>query len=363
MHTAPDLDAWLKDHPAGLADVLRRVAGACAHIARAVRRGAIAGLHLPAGLGAPARRAASSSGVPPTALDCLADGRIASALASCPHVAAWASEERDTCTVSPQHASTGAYLVAYDPLDGATNIEPNAAVGSIFSVMPHLFRGTPASDAAFMQPGRRQLAAGFVLYGPSTVLVLSLGDDARAGVHMFTLDPDDASEAGRWLLTRAAVKVPAATSEFAINTADQRHWEKPVQRYIAECLAGSSGPRGREFRTRWTGTLSCDVQRILTRGGVYLAPRETRQPYRPGRVRLLFEAAPLAWLMERAGGAATNGCVPLLDLVPDALQQQVPVVLGSRDEVERVTAYHTDASENVSSQLFRTRSLFIQPYA
>lgn len=157
--------------------------------------------------------------------------------------------------------------------------------------------------------------------------------------------------------------MPAATSEYAINSADQPHWEKPVQRYIAECMAGAAGPRGRDFRMRWTGTLSCDAQRILTRGGVYLAPRETRQPLRPGRVRLLFEAAPLAWLIERAGGAATNGCTPLLDLVPDALQHQVPAVWGSRDEVERITAYHTDASENVTSQLFRTRSLFIQPSA
>lgn len=352
-----DLETWLQLQTPPLADVLRRLAGACAQVARASRRGALARLHQSAGIGAPARYAASGSGAQPTALDCLSDGRIASALAGCPHVAAWASEERSTCTVSTDHASTGAYLVAYDPLDGATNIEPNASVGTIFSVMPHLFRGTPASDAAFMQPGRRQVAAGFVLYGPSTVLVLSAGH----GVHMFTLDPEDAREGGHWLMTREGVSVPHASNEFAINAANQRHWEKPVQRYVAECLAGAGGPRGRDFAMRWTATLACDAQRILTRGGVFLYPRDNRQPYRPGRMRLLFEAAPIAYLMEHAGGRATNGSSAILDLVPDALQQQVPLIFGSRKEVDRVTAYHSDASENVSWQLFKTRSLFIQP--
>ncbi len=303
--------------------------------------------------------ATNSQGEQQTTLDVLADACLSRRLAACPQVAGWASEEQPGATVSEEHGSAGAYLVVFDPLDGSSNLEANISVGTIFSVLPHLFRGTPASDAAFMQPGRRQVAAGYAVYGPTTLLVLSCG----RGVHMFTLDPDDRSDAGRWLMTREGLQVPAATNEFAINASNQRFWEKPVQRYVAECLAGQNGPRGRDFNMRWVASLAAEVHRIFTRGGVFLYPRDSKEPYKPGRLRLMYEAAPMAFLMEQAGAAASNGCTPLLDLVPDALHQKVPVILGSRDEVERIVGYHADPSENVSWQLFKTRSLFIQPNA
>ncbi|WP_428423303.1 class 1 fructose-bisphosphatase [Methylibium sp.] len=347
-----DLEQWLSSHPCALADVIWHVAAACAQIGRASARGALAGLH----------RGAGTTGSPSAAqqpLDVHADACMAAALSGCAHVAGWASARQADVTVSPEHGSGGAYLVVFDPLGGASNVESNISVGSIFSVLPHLFRGTPASAAAFMQPGRRQVAAGYAIYGPSTVLVLSLAQ----GVHLFTLDPDDRCEAGRWLLTRQHVQVPTATTEFAINASNQRFWEKPVQRYVAECLAGQSGPRGRDFNMRWVASLVAETHRIFTRGGVFLYPRDNKEPFKPGRLSLLHEAAPMAWLMEQAGAAASSGTCPLLDLVPDALHHKVSVILGSREEVERIVSYHEDPSANVSWQLFKTRSLFIQPQA
>ena len=348
-----DLEQWLAERPAPLAEVLRRLAAACAQIGRAAARGAIDGSL--AGLS----DALNPQGEVPNRLDQWADACVARELADCPQVAGWASEEQPAAVPSPEHGSRGAYLVAYDPLDGSSNLEPNGAVGTIFSVLPHLFRGTPASDCAFMQPGRRQVAAGYAIYGPATVLVLSTGQ----GVDMFTLDPDDRSPGGRWLLTRAAVQVPAQTGEFAINAANQRFWEKPVQRYVAECLSGQNGPRGRDFNMRWVASMVAEMHRIFARGGVFLYPRDNKEPFKPGRLRLLYEVAPMAWLMQQAGGAASSGTAPILDLVPDALHQKVPAILGSRDEVERIASYHADPSENVSWQLFKTRGLFVQPNA
>lgn len=349
---ATDLEQWLATQPAPLADVVRQVAMACAQVGREVARGALSAHQ---GYGA----TANSQGEPQHRLGLYADASLAAALARCPHVAGWASEEHADVTASPDHGSGGAYLVVFDPLDGSANVEANVAVGTIFSVLPHLFRGTPASAAAFMQPGRRQVAAGYAVYGPSTVLVLSLGD----GVQMFTLDPDDRSAAGRWQRTAADVRVPAATGEFAINASNQRFWEKPVQRYVAECVAGQSGPRGRDFNMRWIASLVAEAHRIFTRGGVFLYPRDSKEPYKPGRLRLMYEAAPIAWLMERAGAAASSGTCPVLDVVPDALHHRVPLIFGSREEVERIVSYHDDPSANVSWQLFKTRSLFVQPQA
>ena len=347
-----DLNQWLAGRPPALANVVLRIAAACAEISRTCARGAIAGLHGVAG-------ASNTHGEVQKMLDVLSDDCLSRAMAECPHIAAWASEEQADVVVSPEHGSAGPYLAVFDPLDGSSNIEANISFGTIFSVLPHLFRGTPASAAAFMQPGKRQVAAGYAVYGPTTTLVLSLGD----GVQMFTLDPDEREGAGRWVLTREAVRIPAATSEFAINASNQRFWEKPVQRYVAECLAGESGPRARDFNMRWVASLVAEVHRILSRGGVFLYPRDTKQPYKPGRLRLMYEAAPMAWLMEQAGGSASTGTSALLDLVPDALHQKVPVILGSSDEVARIVAYHEDPSENVSRPLFRTRSLFVQPNA
>ncbi|MCW7538620.1 class 1 fructose-bisphosphatase [Aquabacterium sp. A7-Y] len=344
----PDLDVWLVPHPPALAAAVRAVARGCADIAAAARRGALDSLHQATGSG-------NASGESQTGLDLYADGQLASALAACPAVAGWVSEEQAEPVASPWHARQGEYLVVYDPLDGSSNIEANVGVGSIFSVLSHPLRSAPPSTAAFLQPGLRQRAAGYVLYGPSTVLVLSLGQ----GVSLFTLDP----ESGRWLLTREGVTVKPVSSEFAINASNQRFWDKPVQRYVAECVAGESGPRGRDFNMRWIASLVAEVHRIFTRGGVFLYPRDCRQPQRPGRLRLLYEAAPMAFLMQQAGALAVNGSSPLLEVVPDTLHQRVPVILGSREEVERIVRYHADPNENVWWPLFNHRSLFVQPHA
>jgi len=290
-------------------------------------------------------------------LDQIADDLMAASLAGCRHVAAWASEEHEQPHVSHAHGAQGAHLVVFDPLDGSSNIEANISIGTIFSVLPHRYRGMAPGAADFMQPGHQQLAAGYVLYGPATLMVLT----CRRGVLVFGLDRRGG--APQWVLACDDVRIAEHTREFAINASNQRFWEKPIQRYVAECVAGDSGPRMKDFNMRWVASMVAEVHRIMTRGGVFLYPRDTREPRRPDRLRLLAEAAPMALLVEQAGGRATNGTSDLLDLVPDTLHQRVPVILGSKDEVDRIVSYHADPSENVSWQLFKTRSLFVQPQA
>jgi fructose-1,6-bisphosphatase len=320
----------------------------CARISDAVALGALVGLHGSA-------EASNSHGEVQKKLDLFADDCLAQAMAACDHVAAWASEEHDNATISEVHGNQGEYLVLFDPLDGSSNIEANISVGTIFSVLAHPYRGTTPGDAGFLQPGRKQVAAGYVVYGPSTVLMLSCGQ----GVSAFTLDHRD----GRWRQTRENVQISPQTREFAINSSNQRFWEKPVQRYVAECLAGEAGPRARDFNMRWVASMVAEVHRIFSRGGVFLYPRDTKEPRKAGRLRLMYEAAPMAFLIEQAGGAAVTGTQSLLDIAPDTLHQKVPVILGSREEVELIVRYHADPNENVSSQLFKTRSLFVQPHA
>ena len=330
--TAPtDLQGWLAGQPEALAAALSCLAGACARIAEAADRG-------------PAAPGEAS-------LQAQADAELAAALAACPHVAGWAGEAEEPCA-SREHAASGRYLVLVAPLGGAVDASSNLAVGTLFSLLPHPFLGTPPGAAGFLQPGRKQAAAGYAMYGPATLLVLCCGD----GVALFRLERGT----GRWTLLRERLEVPAATREFAINASNQRFWEKPVQRYVAECLAGEDGPRGRDFNMYWLGSPVAATHRLLMRGGVCLHPRDTRLPRRAGRLRLMSEAAPLAFLVEQAGGAAVTGTQAVLDVVPDTLQQQVPLILGSRDEVELIVRYHADPSENVNWQLFRTRSLFVQ---
>ena len=256
-------------------------------------------------------------------------------------------------TLSSEHGEKGEYLVVFDPLDGSSNIEANISIGTIFSVLRHPFRGTPPGEAGFLQPGRRQVAAGYVVYGPSTVLVVSCG----AGVASFTFD----ARGPAWRLTRDAIALPVESREFAINASNQRFWEKPVQRYVAECLAGEIGPRASDFNMRWVASLVAEVHRIFTRGGVFLYPRDCKEPKKPGRLRLLYEAAPMAYLVEQAGGAAVTGTQALLDIVPDTLHQKVPVILGSMSEVQRIVRYHADPHENTHWPLFKERSLFVPP--
>jgi fructose-1,6-bisphosphatase I len=236
--------------------------------------------------------------------------------------------------VVPNRYPQGEYLLMFDPLDGSSNIDVNVSIGTIFSVLVKP-EGVGVSEQDFLQAGVKQVAAGYCVYGPQTTLVLTVGD----GVAMFTLD----REQGSFVLTRENVQVPADTKEFAINMSNMRHWAPPIKRYVDECLAGTEGPRGKNFNMRWIASMVADVHRILTRGGVFMYPWDQREPEKAGKLRLMYEANPMAWLIEQAGGAATNCKERILDLQPTKLHERVSVVLGSKNEVERVTRYHSDA--------------------
>jgi fructose-1,6-bisphosphatase I len=248
-----------------------------------------------------------------------------------------ASEEMDDPWPIPDGEPRGPYLLLFDPLDGSSNIDVNVSIGTIFSVLPapDSAQAGVVNAEAFLQPGRRQVAAGYVVYGPSTVMVLTVGN----GVASFTLD----RESGSWWLVRDRIQVPAQTREFAINASNARHWEPPVKRYIDELLAGREGARAQDFNMRWIASMVADVHRIMTRGGIFMYPRDRREPDKPGKLRLMYEANPMAFLTEQAGGAATNGHQSILDIVPTKLHERVSVILGSREEVERVTRYHQGA--------------------
>ena len=268
-------------------------------------------------------------------------------------VAGMASEELDEPHAVPSEYARGRYLLVFDPLDGSSNTDVNVSVGTIFSVLRHDASVAPAT-ADFLQPGRTQVAAGYAIYGPATMLVLSVG----TGTHGFTLD----REIGNFILTHPHLLIPAQTSEFAINTSNARFWEAPVKRYVAECQDGRSGERGRDFNLRWIASMVAEVHRILMRGGVFMYPRDTKDASKPGRLRLLYEANPIAMLIEQAGGAASTGRGRLLDVQPEGLHQRVPVILGSREEVERIDRYHAEFDAGTdrpfASPLFNERSLF-----
>ncbi len=251
------------------------------------------------------------------------------------HLAAIASEEMDDPHLIPHRFPKGNYLLVFDPLDGSSNIDVNVSVGTIFSVLKCPDGVTDPGADDFLQPGTQQVAAGYTVYGPSTVLVLTLGD----GVHQFTLD----REIGSFVLTQSDLRIPADTAEFAINMSNQRHWEAPVQRYVGELVAGKTGPRKKDFNMRWVASMVADVHRILTRGGIFMYPVDAKCRDKGGRLRLLYEANPMAFIVEQAGGAATDGLGRLLEVQPRGLHQRVPVFLGSKNEVERVTGYHREA--------------------
>ena len=248
-----------------------------------------------------------------------------------------ASEEMDNAYQIPGKYPKGAYLLVFDPLDGSSNIDVNVSVGTIFSVLRCPDRNGAEGDLgeeAFLQPGTEQVAAGYAIYGPQTMLMLTLGD----GVKGFTLD----RELGSFVLTHDNIKVPEATKEFAINMSNQRHWEAPVQRYVSELLAGEAGPLGKNYNMRWVAAMVADVHRILTRGGVFMYPRDSREPEKPGKLRLMYEANPMSMIIEQAGGVATDGNQRILDIQPTSLHQRVAVFLGSKEEVLRISAYHRE---------------------
>jgi fructose-1,6-bisphosphatase I / sedoheptulose-1,7-bisphosphatase len=249
-------------------------------------------------------------------------------------LAGMASEELDEPYPIPPEYPRGKYLLTFDPLDGSSNIDVNVAVGSIFSILRAPVSGQDAKAVDFLQPGTKQVAAGYAIYGPSTLMVLTVG----TGVHGFTLDPG----LGEFFLTHQDIRLPDATAEYAVNSSNRRFWEPAVWRYIEECLAGASGPREKDFNMRWVASLVAETHRILTRGGVFLYPRDSKDPAKAGRLRLLYEANPIAFLIEQAGGLATTGRERVLDVQPTDLHQRIPFIFGCRDEVERIERYHTE---------------------
>ena len=250
------------------------------------------------------------------------------------HLAAMASEEMETIHPIPNRYPMGEYMLLFDPLDGSSNIDVNVSIGTIFSVLKAPEGMATPTEEDFLQPGTKQVAAGYAVYGPQTVLVLTTGN----GVHGFTLD----REMGSWVMTQRNIQIPADTAEYAINASNSRHWYAPVTRYITELEAGKTGPREKNFNMRWIASMVADVHRILNRGGIFMYPADQREPDKPGKLRLMYEANPMALLIEQAGGAATDGKQRILDIQPTKLHQRVAVFLGSRNEVERVTRYHAE---------------------
>lgn len=341
------LNAEPRRHPGAsgaLDELILDVASACKAIADRVAGGALAGA-----LGSAERT--NVQGEVQQKLDVLANEHFLRAVECGGRVAGMVSEELDEPYLLPARYPRGEYLLLFDPLDGSSNIDVNVAVGSIFSVLRAPQPGTDAQTDDFLQPGSEQCCAGYAIYGPSTMLVLSVG----AGVHAFTLDP----ATGEFILTRRSIQIPTETTEFAINASNQRFWEPAVQRYVAECLAGRSGPRRKDFNMRWVASLVAEAHRILTRGGVFLYPRDSKEPSKPGRLRLLYEANPMAFLIEQAGGAASTGRCRMLDIKPTEAHQRIPLVFGAHDEVERIESYHREVYDVQNSwPLYGTRGLF-----
>jgi len=315
--------------PGELRLLIEVVARACKHIAIAVNKGALGDV-----LGSAATE--NVQGEVQKKLDVIANEVLVEANEWGGHLAAMASEEMDSIHLVPNRYPQGEYLLLFDPLDGSSNIDVNVSIGTIFSVLRKVGHARGVGEGDFLQPGRQQAAAGYCVYGPQSTLVLTLGN----GVALFTLD----RETGSWLLTHSGARIPEDSAEFAINMSNVRHWAAPMRRYIDECLAGRTGPRGKDFNMRWVGSMVADVHRILTRGGIFLYPWDKRDPTQPGKLRLMYEANPMAFIVEQAGGLASDGQQRILDIVPARLHQRVAVVLGSSNEVRRVIEYHRQPS-------------------
>jgi fructose-1,6-bisphosphatase len=329
--------------------MLNYVRLACKRISWIVGRGALAGAHGSA-------QAVNVQGETQMKLDVIANDIFLRTSEYGGHLAGMVSEELEKPYRIPDDYPRGKYLLSFDPLDGSSNIDINAPVGSIFSVLKAPNGTTVPAEADFLQPGAQQLCAGYAIYGATTMLVFTVG----RGVHGFTLDRGF----GEFILTHPNMRIPAEASEFAINASNERFWEPPVKRYVVECLAGGGGLRGKDFNMRWIASLVAEVHRILIRGGLFMYPKDTRDPGKPGRLRLLYEANPMAMIVEQAGGAASTGRGRILDLQPTHLHQRVPLILGCKSEVERLEQYHHEHELGLdkiySSPLFKERSLFIQ---
>lgn len=306
--------------------LLNDVVTACKKISHLVNRGNLIGV-----LGS--AESENVQGEVQKKLDIITNDIMVNALNWTGHLAGMASEEIDDIILIPPQYPKGKYLALFDPLDGSSNIDVNLAVGTIFSIL-RCREGVDPALEDFLRKGVEQVCAGFVLYGPSTMMVLTTGQ----GVNGFTLDQD----IGEFILTHANMTIPNDTNEFAINMSNQRFWEPPVQRYIDECLQGKEGPRQKDFNMRWIASMVAEVYRILTRGGVFMYPYDLRNPARAGKLRIMYEANPMAFIIEQAGGACSTGRERILDIKPEALHQRVPVILGSKNEVERIVGYHLE---------------------
>lgn len=306
------------------------IATGCKRLSDLVRRGELAGI-----LGAAGQE--NVQGEEQKKLDVISNDVFIESLQASGYLAAIASEEMDNHYPIPDNYPRGNYLVAFDPLDGSSNIDVNGSTGTIFSITRHEGSEAP-TDADFLQNGRSQICAGYCLYSSASMMVLTVGD----GVVGFTLD----SSIGEFILTHPQMTVPRKTSEYAINSAYSRHWLAPEKRYIEECNQGSEGPRGRNFNMRWAGSMVGDIHRILCRGGIFLYPMDERliAEGKQGKLRLMYEANPMGWLIEQAGGLAHTGTEAILDISPDSLHQRVPVIMGSAEEVERLLEYHSSTS-------------------
>lgn len=311
--------------PAELRLLIEVVARACKTISHAVGKGALGDV-----LGAADTE--NVQGEIQKKLDIISNEILLQANEWGGHLAAMASEEMETIHPIPNRYPMGEYMLLFDPLDGSSNIDVNVSIGTIFSVLKAPEGMATPTEQDFLQPGTRQVAAGYAVYGPQTVLVLTTGN----GVNCFTLD----REMGSWVMTQRALQIPADTAEYAINASNKRHWYPPVTRYVKELEAGKTGPRDKNFNMRWIASMVADVHRILNRGGIFMYPADAREPDKPGKLRLMYEANPMAFIVEQAGGAATDGKMRILDIQPTTLHQRVAVFIGSRNEVQRVTEYH-----------------------
>jgi fructose-1,6-bisphosphatase I/sedoheptulose-1,7-bisphosphatase len=334
-------------HPAASGDfnaLILDLALACKAVAKRVAAGVLSG----------ASGAADSTNVQgeqQQKLDIVSNAMFLKATEWGGHLAGVVSEEMDTPYAIPETHRRGKYLLVIDPLDGSSNIDVNVSVGSIFSVLRAPDPSQAATTADFLQPGTRQVCAGYAIYGPVTMLVLTVG----TGVFGFTLEP----VLGEFMLTHPNITIPAQTQEFAINASNNRFWEPAVKRYVAECLAGTTSVRGKDFNMRWIASLVAEAHRILMRGGVFLYPRDTKTPERAGRLRLLYEANPIAFLVEQAGGAATTGRERILGITPHDIHQRIGFVFGSREEVTLIERYHSEEyAPDTNYPLFGERGLF-----
>jgi fructose-1,6-bisphosphatase I len=307
--------------------LLEVMARACKRIAISVNKGALGEVLGSAGT-------ENVQGEVQKKLDIIANEALLEANEWGGNLAAMASEEMDEIYLIPNRFPQGEYLLLFDPLDGSSNIDVNVSIGTIFSVLKLREPKAHVTTQDFLQPGTEQVAAGYCIYGPQTTLSITTGN----GVATFTLD----REQGSFVLTQENVRIPVDTQEFAINMSNMRHWAPPMKRYINECLQGKEGPRGKDFNMRWIASMVADVHRILQRGGVFMYPWDKREPHKAGKLRLMYEANPMGFLVEQAGGAATNGQQRILDIQPAELHQRVSVILGSKNEVERVTRYHSE---------------------